>query len=183
MRIISGYYKGRKLDLPKNLSLRPTTDMAKESLFNVLRNHVDFDAIDALDLFSGTGSISYELVSRGVKSMLAVENNGQQIRFIESVIQRLEIENMRILRMDVFQFLKTNKRSFDLIFADPPYDLPEFETLPDLVFENELLNVGGIFVMEHSKRQSFTEHSNFLDHRNYGSVNFSFFKNTTDLAD
>ena len=183
MRIISGYYKGRRLDLPKNLKLRPTTDMAKESLFNVLRNHVDFDDMDALDLFSGTGSISFELVSRGAKSVLAVENNGQQIRFIESVISKLEMENMRILRMDVFQFFKTNRRTYDLIFADPPYDMPEFETLPELIFSNELLNPDGIFVLEHSKQFSFTEHHNFFDHRNYGSVNFSFFKNTKDLSE
>lgn len=183
MRIISGYYKGRKLDLPKNLTLRPTTDMAKESLFNVLRNLCDFDDMDALDLFSGTGSISYELASRGVKSVLAVENNGHQVRFIESVIKKLEMENMRILRMDVFQFFKTNKRSFDLIFADPPYDTPEYETLLELIFAKELLNKNGIFVLEHSKHSSFTEHANFFDHRNYGSVNFSFFKNNEDLAE
>lgn len=183
MRIISGYHKGRKLEMPKNLVLRPTTDMAKESLFNVLRNHVDFDEIDALDLFSGTGSISYELASRGVKSVLAVENNGHQIRFIESIIQKLELENMRVLRMDVFQFFKTNKRSFDLIFADPPYDMTESETLPDLIFSKELLRPGGIFVLEHPKRASFAEHPNFFDHRNYGSVNFTFFKNKADLAE
>lgn len=182
MRIISGYYKGRKLDLPKNLTLRPTTDMAKESLFNILRNLVDFDDIDALDLFSGTGSISYELVSRGAKSVLAVESNGLQVRYIESVIQRLEMENMRILRMDVFQFFKTNKRSFDLIFADPPYDMLELDTIPDLIFEHQLLNAEGVFVLEHPKHSSFTEHTNFFEHRNYGSVNFTFFKNKEDLA-
>jgi len=183
MRIISGYYKGRKLDLPKNLTLRPTTDMAKESLFNVLRNLVDFDDMDALDLFSGTGSISYELASRGAKSVLAVENNGHQVQFIESVIQKLKMENMRILRMDVFQFFKTNKRSFDLVFADPPYDTPEYETLLELIFSKELLNKNGVFVLEHSKYSSFAEHANFFDHRNYGSVNFSFFKNKEELAE
>lgn len=183
MRIISGYYKGRRIDLPKNLNLRPTTDMAKESLFNVLNNLLDFDEVDALDLFSGTGSISYELVSRGINSVLAVEQNGQHTRFIESVIRKLEMENMRILRMDVFQFFKTNKRSFDLVFADPPYDMPELETLPDLVFANELINPEGIFVLEHPKRSTFTEHPNFFNHRKYGNVNFSFFKNRNDLAE
>lgn len=183
MRIISGYYKGRRIDLPKNLNLRPTTDMAKESLFNVLNNLLDFDEVDALDLFSGTGSISYELVSRGINSVLAVEQNGQHTRFIESVIRKLEMENMRILRMDVFQFFKTNKRSFDLVFADPPYDMPELETLPDLVFAKELINPEGVFVLEHPKRSSFTEHPNFFNHRNYGNVNFSFFKNIKDLAE
>lgn len=182
MRIISGIYKGRKLDLPKKLTLRPTTDMAKESLFNVLNNIVDFDDIEALDLFSGTGSISYELVSRGAKSVVSVESNGQQIRFIESVIQKLEIEEMRIVRMDVFQYFKTNKRSFDFIFADPPYDMPEIETIPNLIFSKEVLKADGVFVLEHSKYVSFTEHPNFFDHRNYGSVNFTFFKNTTDLT-
>lgn len=183
MRIISGYYKGRRIDLPKNLNLRPTTDMAKESLFNVLNNLLDFDEVDALDLFSGTGSISYELVSRGINSVLAVEQNGQHTRFIESVIRKLEMENMRILRMDVFQFFKTNKRSFDLVFADPPYDMPELETLPDLIFANELINPEGIFVLEHPKRSTFTEHPNFFNHRKYGNVNFSFFRNTSNLAE
>jgi 16S rRNA (guanine966-N2)-methyltransferase len=183
MRIISGFYKGRKLDLPKNLTLRPTTDMAKESLFNVLRNLVDFDDVVALDLFSGTGSISFELSSRGAKSVLAVENSGQQIRFIESIIQKLKMENMRILRMDVFQFFKTNKQSFDLIFADPPFDMPELETIADLIFSNKMLKTNGIFVLEHPKHSSFSEHPNFFDHRNYGSVNFSFFKNKEKLAE
>lgn len=183
MRIISGYYKGRRIDLPKNLNLRPTTDMAKESLFNVLNNLLDFDEVDALDLFSGTGSISYELVSRGINSVLAVEQNGQHTRFIDSVIRKLEMENMRILRMDVFQFFKTNKRSFDLVFADPPYDMPELETLPDLIFANELINPEGIFVLEHPKRSTFTEHPNFFNHRKYGNVNFSFFRNTSNLAE
>lgn len=183
MRIISGQFRGRRLDLPKNLTLRPTTDMAKESLFNVLRNHIDFEEIEALDLFSGTGSISFELVSRGAKSVLAVEQNGAQIRFIESFIHKLEIENMRIVRMDVFQFFKTNKRTYDLVFADPPYDMPEFDTLPNLVFAHKLLNTDGIFVLEHSKAYAFVEHPNFIDQRNYGSVYFSFFKNKKDLAE
>lgn len=182
MRIISGYYKGRKLDPPKNLNLRPTTDMAKESLFNVLRNLVDFDEVEALDLFSGTGSISYELISRGAISVLAVESNSQQLRYIESVIQKLQMENLRLLRMDVFQFFKTNKRSFDLIFADPPYDMAEFDTVPDLIFAHNVLNNKGVFVLEHPKHSSFTNHPNFFEHRNYGSVNFTFFKNTEDLA-
>ncbi len=182
MRIISGYYKGRKLNLPKNFALRPTTDMAKESLFNILRNHIDFEEIDALDLFSGTGSISYELVSRGAKSVLAVEQNGQHIRFIESIIQKLEIENMRILRMDVFSFFKTNKRDFDLVFADPPYDLPELENIPDQIFSNNMLKSEGLFVLEHPRLSSFRTHPNFFEHRNYGSVNFSFFKNVEDLS-
>lgn len=183
MRIISGYYKGRRLELPKNLNLRPTTDMAKESLFNVLFNLLDFDEVDALDLFSGTGSIGYELISRGTKSVLAVEQNGQQTRYIESVIHKLEMENMRILRMDVFQFFKTNKRSFDLVFADPPFDMPELETIPDLVFAKDLIKPEGLFVLEHPKHSSFTEHPNFFDHRKYGNVNFSFFKNLKDLAE
>lgn len=182
MRIISGYYKGRRLDTPKNLNLRPTTDMAKESLFNVLRNMLDFDEIEALDLFSGTGSISYELVSRGALNVLAVEQNSQQIRFIESVIQKLNMDNLRLLRMNVFEFFKTNKRSFDLVFADPPYDMAEFDTIPDLVFKHKLINEGGVFVLEHPKHSSYTEHPHFYEHRNYGSVNFSFFMNKEDLA-
>lgn len=181
MRIISGYYKGRRLETPKNLNLRPTTDMAKESLFNVLRNSLDFEEIEALDLFSGTGSISYELISRGALNVLAVEQNGQQARFIESIIQKLKMDKLRLVRMDVFQFFKTNKRSFDLVFADPPYDMDNFNSIPDLVFSHQLLNKDGIFVLEHPKHNSYTTHPNFYEHRNYGSVNFSFFKNTDDL--
>ncbi|MCD6179367.1 MAG: 16S rRNA (guanine(966)-N(2))-methyltransferase RsmD [Bacteroidales bacterium] len=183
MRIISGYFKGKRFTLPKNLKLRPTTDMAKESLFNVINNLVDFEDIDALDLFSGTGSISYELVSRGVNSVLSVEQNGQHARFIESIIDKLEMENMRILKMDVFQFIKTNKRAFDFVFADPPYDMPELNTLPNLVFSSNLLQVDGMFVLEHPKHTSFTEHPNFFDHRKYGNVNFTFFKNNKDLTE
>jgi len=182
MRIISGNHKGRKLDLPKNLSLRPTTDMAKESLFNVVRNLVDIEDIEALDLFAGTGSISYELISRGAIRVMAVENNPQQIRFIESVIEKLNMENLRVVRMDVFQFFKNNRKAFDFIFADPPYDMEEIETIPDIIFDKGLLKEEGVFVLEHSKHSSYKDHPNFLDHRNYGSVNFSFFKNKEALT-
>lgn len=176
MRIISGFYKGRRLDLPKGLSLRPTTDMAKESLFNVIRNLLDFEDLVALDLFSGTGNVSYELVSRGAKSVLAIENNMQHVRFIDSVIQKLEIENMRVFRSDVFQFLKTNKNQFDLIFADPPYDMENFDSIPELILSKNILNDEGVLVVEHSKAHDFSKVKGFFDHRNYGSVNFSFFE-------
>lgn len=176
MRIISGLYKGRRIDLPKSMQIRPTTDMAKESLFNVLRNYVNFEDIEALDLFSGTGSISYEIVSRGAKSVIAVEQNGQHVRFIETSIKKLEMENLRVIRMDVFQFIKASKKSFDLIFADPPYDLSTIEELPEIILSKEMLAPEGILVLEHSKKNSFNAHPSFFDHRNYGSVNFSFFR-------
>ncbi len=183
MRIISGIYKGRRLDLPKNLNLRPTTDMAKESLFNVLRNLVDFEEIEALDLFSGTGSISYELISRGAQSVVAVESNSQQIRFIESVKHKLDLTNLRVLRMDVFQFFKNNKQAYDIIFADPPYDMEAFEEVPQQIFAKGLLKEDGIFVLEHSKKYNFSENPFFYEHRSYGSVNFSFFKNELSLSE
>jgi len=179
MRIISGYFKGRRIDLPKNLKLRPTTDMAKESLFNVLSNLLDFDEVNALDLFSGTGSISYEMVSRGAKSVLSVDKNIQHIRFIESVKEKMEMENLRILRMDVWSFLKSSQQSYDLIFADPPYDMENFEQIPALILDKECLAPNGIFVLEHSKNYSFEAHPAFFDHRKYGAVNFSFFRNSS----
>jgi 16S rRNA (guanine(966)-N(2))-methyltransferase RsmD len=157
--------------------------MAKESLFNVLRNLVDFEDVEALDLFSGTGSISYELISRGVQSVVAVESNSQQVRFIESVKQKLHLTNLRVLRMDVFLFFKNNKNTYDLIFADPPYDMDTFEEVPQQVFAQNLLKEEGIFVLEHSKKFDFSDNPFFFDHRNYGSVNFSFFKNKSSLAE
>ena len=176
MRIISGMYRGRRIDLPKNLKLRPTTDMAKESLFNILNNLIDFDEVEALDLFSGTGSIGYEMVSRGALNVLAVEQETPHVKFIESIIAKMEFENMRVLRMDVFRFLATNKKQFDLIFADPPYDMLDFEKFPERLFSTDLLKSKGVFVIEHSKKYSFANHPHFFDHRNYGSVNFSFFR-------
>ncbi|MDR0873841.1 MAG: 16S rRNA (guanine(966)-N(2))-methyltransferase RsmD [Prevotellaceae bacterium] len=176
MRIISGQFKGRRIEPPHNITARPTTDFAKESLFNVLNNLMDFEASASLDLFAGTGSISIELASRGCPSVLAIEQNDMHLAFIKKTLKQLGIITVFPLKADVFKFLPTTSQRFDFIFADPPYDLRTLEMLPDLVFDNQLLKDGGIFVLEHSQKNNFDAHPHFLQHRNYGNVNFTFFR-------
>lgn len=175
MRIISGLYKGRRISTPTNIKARPTTDFAKEGLFNLLNNRMDFEDIDVLDLFAGTGSIGIEFVSRGSRSVTAIENYETQCAFIRKVCAELKISNLQLLKMDVFKFIGSTNLQFDFIFADPPYELNILEQLPDLVFKNELLKSDGLFVLEHSSKNNFSEHPYYLDHRAYGNVNFSFF--------
>ncbi len=177
MRIVSGKYKGRMLHPPKNLRARPTTDFAKENLFNVLYNVLDFEEVDALDLFSGTGSISYELASRGIRSVTSVEINAVHYRFIQDTARELGITNLYAARANAFLYIKGCKKQFGLIFADPPYDIAGSETLPQMIFDHNLLLPEGVFVLEHSRNLDFSNHPNFSETRNYGSVHFSFFKN------
>ncbi len=182
MRIITGKYKGRHFDIPRTFKARPTTDFAKENIFNVLVQYVDFDGAEALDLFSGTGSISLELVSRGCSRVVSVELDRDHHRFIQDCMKKLTanseepIANIIPIRGDVFRFLKSCKQQFDFIFADPPYALKELATLPDLVFELQLLKEEALFVLEHGKDYDFSEHPHFVEHRQYGSVNFSLFR-------
>ena len=175
MRIISGKFKGRRIEPPK-ITARPTTDFAKESLFNVLNNLIDFERVACLDLFAGTGSISLELASRGCPSVLAIEQNDAHIAFIKKTVKMLGIETIFPLKADVFRFLPTTAQSFDFIFADPPYDLRTLELLPNLIFEHHLLKADGIFVLEHSGKNDFSAHLNFMQRRNYGNVCFTFFQ-------
>lgn len=176
MRIISGKYGRRRFDVPSTFSARPTTDMAKENLFNVLSNLIDFDGVDALDLFAGTGSISFELLSRGCRSVTSVEKNNQHASFMAKVAKELKETHMNLLRGDVFRFLKSaSAESFDFIFADPPYALKELPEVPQLIFERNLLRPGGIFVMEHPASYDFSALEHFDQHRVYGAVNFSLF--------
>ncbi len=176
MRIISGIYGRRRFDVPSSFSARPTTDFAKENLFNVVNNLVDLEGLDALDLFSGTGSISFELISRGCRRVTAIEKNGAHAAFIARVARELKTEALNLIRGDVFRCLDTlPKEGFDFIFADPPYALPELPDIPKLVFDRDLLCEGGIFVMEHSKANDFSTLPYFDQHRSYGSVNFSIF--------
>ena len=175
MRIISGKYRGKKINAPKNLPVRPTTDFAKESLFNILANRVDFEDLKVLDLFAGTGSISFEFASRGSKSVKAVDMNNHCIDFIRKMADDLNFSNLTSTKSNVFQYLNNNIDSFNLIFADPPYDLADSVNIPDLIFDNNLLKDDGILIIEHSRNLSFSEHSNFREHRKYGNVNFSFF--------
>lgn len=176
MRIITGQFKGRHFDIPRTFKARPTTDFAKENIFNVLNGYIDFDGITALDLFAGTGSISLELVSRGCKEVVSVEKDRDHARFIADCMKKINAENDILIRGDVFRFLKSCHQKFDLIFADPPYVLPELDTLPDLVFEHDLLAADGVFVFEHGKHNDFSAHPRFKEHRSYGSVNFSIFR-------
>lgn len=177
MRVISGIYKHKHFDVPRTFKARPTTDFAKENLFNVLNNYIDFeDNMSALDLFSGTGSISLELLSRGCDKVISVEKDQQHHAFISKVMREIKTDKCFPLRADVFRFIGKCNESFDFIFADPPYALKELPTLPDLVFEHQLLKPEGLFVLEHGKDLSFETHPHFLEHRHYGSVNFSFFK-------
>lgn len=176
MRIITGKYKGRHFEVPRSFKARPTTDFAKENLFNVLRGYLDFEGARALDLFSGTGSITLELLSRGCSHVVAVERDPFHYRVIEEFLHRLGDENAVPVRGDVFKFLNACHEQYDLIFADPPYILPNIPDLPDLVLERNLLLPNGIFVLEHGKRDNFESHPRFLEHRQYGSVNFSLFQ-------
>jgi len=178
MRIITGIYKGRHFDIPRTFKARPTTDFAKENIFNVLTGYIDFEGATALDLFSGTGSISLELLSRGCKQVVSVELDRDHHRFIQECVKKLAASNNNIipLRADVFRFLKSCKQQYDFIFADPPYALKELPQIPDLIFEKQLLTAEGIFVFEHGKDYDFSNHPHFLEHRSYGSVNFSLFR-------
>lgn len=175
MRIISGMYKGRRISAPSTITARPTTDFAKEGLFNLLNNRIDFEDIDVLDLFAGTGGIGIEFISRGCKSVISIEENDKHCAFIRKVCTDLKIENLSLLKTDVFKFIGSCHTQFDMIFADPPYELDKIQEIPNLIFSKELLKQDGLFVLEHSSKNSFELHPHFVDHRHYGSVNFSFF--------
>lgn len=175
MRIIRGKYGRRRFEVPKNITARPTTDFARENLFNVLENMCDFEGKTALDLFAGTGAITFEFLSRGCSEVTAVEQAPVQTKFILSVKEKLGDEALRVVRGDVFKFVDSCSRSFDLIFADPPYDHPRFEEVPEKVLSSGMMKPGGIFVMEHSKTRDFSQLPGFKRHLVYGSVNFSIF--------
>jgi 16S rRNA (guanine(966)-N(2))-methyltransferase RsmD len=175
MRIISGKYKRRFITPPKNLPVRPTTDLARESLFNILENKTDLEEKSVLDLFSGTGAVSYEFISRGCKNVLAIDSNYRCTQFIKKTASEFEMKTLSTIKGDVFNFLSRTKLSFDIIFADPPYDLENLDTLPHLIFKNNILKDNGYFILEHPKIYDFSNHPNFLEHRKYGKVNFTFF--------
>jgi 16S rRNA (guanine(966)-N(2))-methyltransferase RsmD len=176
IRIISGTHKGRKMTAPKSLPVRPTTDFAKESLFNILNNHIELEGIDALDLFSGTGNISFELASRGAKSVVAVDSNSKCCSFTKETAASFGFTNIRTVKSNAFSFLKGMKGTYQLIFADPPYDLPETNTIPGLVYEKNLLGENGILVIEHGRETDLSMLEHFKEKRTYGNVNFSLFQ-------
>ena len=176
MRIISGKYKGRRIYPPTNIKARPTTDFAKEGLFNLLNNRIDFEGIDVLDLFAGTGGIGVEFISRDCRSVTSVEQSERHVAFIRKMCTDLKIDNLSIAKTDVFRFIAACHRKFDFIFADPPYELERLAELPDLIISKKLLADDGLFVLEHPAKYNFEEHPNFKEHRQYGNVNFSFFE-------
>lgn len=175
MRIIRGKYGRRRFDVPTNITARPTTDFARENIFNVLENLVDFEGKTALDLFAGTGAVSFEFLSRGCASVTAVEKASTQYNFIRSVAQKLGDSNLRLIRGDVLRFIASASTPYDIIFADPPYDMQGFGEIPAKVLDSNLVKPGTIFVMEHSARYDFSALPHFNEHRAYGSVNFSIF--------
>lgn len=174
MRIITGLYKGRHFEVPRSFKARPTTDFAKENIFNVMMGYLDFEDTAALDLFAGTGSISLELLSRGCDNVVSVEMDRDHAAFIKQCVDKLGTMNHTLIRGDVFRFLRSCKKQFDFIFADPPYALPTLADIPEKVMP--LLKETGIFVLEHGKQYDFSNHEMFVEHRAYGSVNFSIFK-------
>ena len=157
MRIITGLYKGRHFDIPRSFKARPTTDFAKENIFNVLNAYVDFEDATALDLFAGTGSISLELLSRGCANVVSVETDREHAHFIRQCTTKLGTDKSLLIRGDVFRFIKSCRQQFDFIFADPPYALPELEKIPDLIFQHQLLKPDGVFVFEHGKGNDLTQ--------------------------
>ncbi|MCQ2298960.1 MAG: 16S rRNA (guanine(966)-N(2))-methyltransferase RsmD [Bacteroidales bacterium] len=175
MRIIAGSLRGRRLNPPANLPVRPTTDMARESLFNILNNYVDYEECSVMDLFAGTGAVSLEFVSRGAKEVTSIEINSQGCEYIKQTAQQFGVKNIHVVRADVFDLLKRAYKKFDIVFADPPYACEDLPKLPDLVFEHDILNEDGIFILEHPKEYDFADHPHFWQHRAYGKVNFSFF--------
>lgn len=161
---------------PKNFKARPTTDFAKENLFNILNNNFDFSELKVLDLFSGTGSISFEFASRECISVISVESNFKHQAFIKKTIDEYGFKQIKSIKSDAFRFVKSCKEKFDIIFADPPYDLKEMETIPDYILGQNILNENGWLIVEHGDKTSFNRHSAFLELRKYGGVNFSIFE-------
>lgn len=176
MRIIGGEHGGRKFNPPNNMPYtRPTTDMAKEGLFNVLQHKLDFESIRSLDLFGGTGSISYELASRGVQDLTIVEKDNAMYEFIKKTSASLGLENFKVIKMDVFKYINSCTEQFDFIFAGPPYALTTIDELPVQIFEKRLLRPGGWFVLEHTPRNGYSQFPFYKTERNYGTTIFTTF--------
>ncbi|MCW3080177.1 RsmD family RNA methyltransferase [Segetibacter sp.] len=178
MRIISGEFRGRKINPPAKMpNTRPTTDIAKEGLFNILQHRIDLEGIKTLDLFGGTGSISYELASRGAGDLTIIEKDAAMHDFIKKNLEMLKVENHKVLRLDVFSYLSTCNEQFDFIFAGPPYSLGTIDELPKIIVDKKLIAPGGFFVLEHTPRNDYEKSAGFSFQRNYGSTIFSFFTN------
>jgi len=184
MRVISGSLGGRRINPPAKMPYtRPTTDIAKEGLFNILQNQLDFQHLKTLDLFGGTGNISYELASRGVSDLTIVEKDQQMFSFIKKTAASLQLENFKVIKSDVFRFIQQCMEKFDFIFAGPPYALQNIDDLPKMIFEKGLLNENGWFILEHTPRNNYENFVHFQSSRNYGTTVFSFFINHSEPPD
>ncbi len=177
MRIVSGTHKGRVIHPPKNLPVRPTTDFAKESIFNILNNHFEFDGLKILDLFCGTGNISYEFASRGCGSITCVDSHFHCCDFVKKTSSTFKMEQIKVIKSDVFSFLKNGGNQYHIIFADPPYSLPNIETIAELVFQNNFLNKNGVLIVEHHSKTMLPKNEKYTDERVYGQSAFTFYKN------
>jgi len=186
MRIITGKYKGRRFDIPKTFKARPTTDFAKENIFNVMTGYLDFEGINALDLFAGTGSITLELLSRGCDRVVSVEKDPAHQRFTKQCLEKIagekgsygeDIKRVILIKGDVMRFIRSTTHKFDLIFADPPYQLENIAELPEMILGSGILTKGGLLVFEHGSKNTFKENPLFVEQKVYGSVNFSLFVN------
>ena len=175
MRIIRGKYGRRRFDVPTSITARPTTDFARENIFNVIENMIDIEGIRALDLFAGTGAISFELLSRGAASVTSVEKAAVQGRFIADTARKLGDNNLHLVRSDALRFIAAAPGKFDFVFADPPYDMEGFEEIPGRILASGMIAPGGLFIIEHSAKHDFSQLPHFHSHRAYGSVNFSIF--------
>jgi RNA methyltransferase, RsmD family len=178
MRIIGGRLGGLRLNPPTNLPVRPTTDIAKEALFNILQNRLDFDGLQCLDLFAGTGNISFELASRGVEHVDAIDLHFKCVQYINDTAEKMKLEQIKARKADVFKFIASCKNTYDFIFADPPYDIPKLPQLPKLIFDQQLLHADGLLVVEHPSTRQMEDHPNFIETRKYGYSSFSFYAKT-----
>lgn len=176
MRIVSGTHKGRRFSPPKGLPVRPTTDFAKEGLFNMLRNQTELENAKVLDLCAGTGNMTFEFASRGASSVLAVDQHVGCIKFIKKAASELQLNNITAIKTDVFKFVDKLTQQYDIIFADPPYGLEATTQLPSTIFEKKLLAEHGLLIVEHGRETSFEEHPKFISTRKFGNVNFTFFE-------
>lgn len=177
MRIIGGTLKGLRLNPPKNLPVRPTTDLAKEALFNILQNQIELDDITVLDLFCGTGNLSFEFASRGAKQVIAVDRSIHCINYIKDTARQHQLTQIKTFKADIFKYLQLETDQYDLIFADPPYDMNQIPEIPKIIFDKKLLTPDGLLIVEHQSMQNLSNYPAFVEQRKYGHSSFSFFKN------
>jgi len=176
MRIIGGTLRGLRLNPPKNLPVRPTTDLAKEALFNILLNQIEFENIKVLDLFSGTGNISMEFASRGAAEVISVDRSIHCVNYLKDTSRQHKLDQIKVYKEDVFKYLQMETEQYNLVFADPPYDLNKIPEIPKIVFERNILLPGALLIVEHQSMQNISQHPAFVEQRKYGHSSFSFFR-------